>query len=581
MVSGFQCINPDCLNFTLEAEECCPLCGSILIVDERFRPYKILHNVQKPWSHKESQTFEAIHLKSGYRVVLRVVNSTDPKITTSLVEAVYALRQVHGLSVHQGIMRLIQDKAYFTWKILPDGPAASCMVTELVEGVPLDEWIENKGPIDQTLAIDWLKQLVDAANALHEEGFVHRDIKPANIIVKDDTQLVLVDLGAICFVDPVESLNRNISRGDETYPVIGSPRFMPPEQSEGKPLPVSDYYAIGQTIINLVTGIHPTDLPRIGSQPDRLDWREQASQISEKFADYLDLLVHPNYHFRPSNPERIVQYVSDPSVFNDSHASEHPSSRFTLKPKHLRVIRLLALAFFLTISIKAGAVYQARSEIYSVLEESNQLLEIGDSLTAIRILESAVREYPRSAVLRLNLGLAYFNIGNQEKAVENLEFALQIDESPIYYYNLGNILERSDLPLAIQNYQAAIASADDDSAIKSFAQNNIARLYLLNGQLEEAELLLNSIELDQIESPVSRAIVLKNRGWLLREQGKLDQALDALNQSIETDPTRPDAYCLMALITGNEDDRITCLSLYNPVDKPEIRLWKSELLITD
>ena len=225
------------------------------------------------------------------------------------MEAVLALRQVHAIAPQPGIAKLIKEKAYFTFKVLSEQAEAHAMVTEKVEGLPLKQWIEQSGAIEQDLAFDWLKQLITSAAALHEQGFLHRDIKPDNIIVTDDRQLVLIDFGTICRIDPRRSTNPQIKQGIETYPVSGSYGYMPPEQSEGRPEPASDYFAIARTLIHALTATHPSDLEQ---QPDSsIEWRSRAPQVSEPFAEFLDRLATPNHLYRPANASKIIEYVDD------------------------------------------------------------------------------------------------------------------------------------------------------------------------------------------------------------------------------------------------------------------------------
>ena len=77
------------------------------------------------------------------------------------MEAVLALRQVHAIAPHPGIAQLIQEKAYFTFQISPEQTEpeqaeAHAMVTQKVEGLPLNQWVEQQGALQQELASAWL-----------------------------------------------------------------------------------------------------------------------------------------------------------------------------------------------------------------------------------------------------------------------------------------------------------------------------------------------------------------------------------------------------------------------------------------
>ncbi|MBV9745876.1 MAG: serine/threonine protein kinase, partial [Acidobacteriia bacterium] len=77
---------------------------------------------------------------------------------------------------------------------LPSG--AGFLVTELVEGETLRDWLKRSGPgsnPDRKVAI--ARQVLEALRAAHSAGFVHRDLKPANIMVRYDSYVKVLDFG--------------------------------------------------------------------------------------------------------------------------------------------------------------------------------------------------------------------------------------------------------------------------------------------------------------------------------------------------------------------------------------------------
>jgi serine/threonine protein kinase len=87
---------------------------------------------------------------------------------------------------------------------------------------------------------------------------IHRDIKPSNILLGDSTanhpgQVYLIDFGSV-----------QAPQKGKTFTLVGTYGFMPPEQFGGRALPNSDLYSLGMTLIYLLTGINPTDLPLRG-----------------------------------------------------------------------------------------------------------------------------------------------------------------------------------------------------------------------------------------------------------------------------------------------------------------------------
>jgi serine/threonine protein kinase len=80
---------------------------------------------------------------------------------------------------------------------------------------------------------------------------LHRDIKPANVILRPDGAPALVDFGA------VRTVFRTAEEGGST--VVGTFGYMPFEQYMGQASPASDLYALGATLLHLITGRGPSE----------------------------------------------------------------------------------------------------------------------------------------------------------------------------------------------------------------------------------------------------------------------------------------------------------------------------------
>lgn len=570
-----QCVNTFCLQHNPEGSTHCQSCGSQLVINRRLRATKLLSSSSHAFAPREAKTFEAISLETEETVILRVVHSTDLRLTTSLLEAVSCLRLVHSTETNPGIMRLAEADGYFTWQILPGEPPSHFMVTQKVEGIPLDQWVDRVGILDEETAADWLKKLIESADALHRTGFLHQDIKPENVVFgDDDCQPVLIDLGAIRYINPVHSLNPAIRQGIEKYPIIGTPGYQASEQAEGHPNHTSDYYSIGCTLIYLLTGSHPTRLPTLDSDQDssRIVWRDRA-QVSEPFADLIDRLVATNQIYRPLTASDILGYLDD---LPDADSLPKQTRR-----RWLNAPLANAVAFFLVtagVSFVASTAFSVPGSISERLfSQANRLISTGAPEQAVPVLERAAQLAPDDADIRATLGLAYTISGEVDEAIDSYNVALELrPNDPSIHYNLASVYEQVDTQQAISNYQIA---AQEGSPIRDEAINNLARVYILEGDLEQADSLLKRRSSDII----TQAVLHKNQGWLRFEQGNFDQALTFLNQSIELDPTRPDAYCLMSIIKrrqgqANKADEITCLSLPTPEDRPEVQGWKRQII---
>ncbi len=113
------------------------------------------------------------------------------------------------------------------------------------------EIVDNK-PMDFKRAMQFSKDIATGMAVAHQAGVIHRDLKPANILVNDESLLKIVDFGVAAAA----------SSGDtqltKTGYVIGSPKYMAPEQILGKKVDeTADIYSVGVIMYEMVTGIPP------------------------------------------------------------------------------------------------------------------------------------------------------------------------------------------------------------------------------------------------------------------------------------------------------------------------------------
>ncbi|MEM6755462.1 MAG: serine/threonine protein kinase, partial [Cyanobacteria bacterium P01_C01_bin.38] len=93
-----------------------------------------------------------------------------------------------------------------------------------------------------------------------------------------------------------------------TITVVGTYGYMPPEQFGGRCVAASDLYSLGATLIFLITGLHPTELP----QKDLQIQFRQTANFSEEFADWLEWMTEPSLSQRFKSTEEAITALENP-----------------------------------------------------------------------------------------------------------------------------------------------------------------------------------------------------------------------------------------------------------------------------
>ena len=310
------CINPQCSSRDNPDDlERCLNCNSSLIINER---YRLIRPLRRPNRSHVTEIFEIDNL--GTVKILKVLTSERQRLIELFQQEAELLKQFQGVAVPR-------VDAYFVFS-LDNGSKLYCLVMEKIDGEDLLQWIAQNNPPDLTLAIDWLRQLGTILQQVHQVEVLHRDIKPSNIMICPNGQLKLIDFGTARKI--TNTYVEKLKEGELTR--VYSLGYTPPEQIAGKAGYQSDFFALGRTMIHLLTGVSPNDLPR-NEQTQQLLWRDRAPQVSSWFADLIDRLMQSSPEVRIQKSQFIFEQLAlnehqqpAKSIFNRDRVSYKLSS---------------------------------------------------------------------------------------------------------------------------------------------------------------------------------------------------------------------------------------------------------------
>jgi ABC-type branched-subunit amino acid transport system substrate-binding protein len=268
-----------------------------------------------------------------------------------------------------------------------------CLVMEKIEGVDLEKWIQSNPPasghLAESSAVNWLKQITEILDYVHQKNFFHRDIKPSNIMLRGTGQLVLIDFGTARYV------TQTVVNGHPVT-VIQSLGYTAPEQLTGQAVPQSDFYALGRTFVYLLTGKHPDTIIPLES------WRQQTQPfISEPFKDLIDQLMDPDPSQRTQSLQTQLNRLQS-SLTGDQTTIVRPRPNFLatlLKFLSKRFLLIAGVGLFSLLGILA--LYQLIPSIFfsSAAEicdqKTDDLLSCGEQIFVSKDALDPEKETPK------------------------------------------------------------------------------------------------------------------------------------------------------------------------------------------
>ena len=253
----------------------CIYCGKPMKVQLTIRHYQVLRTLGQGGMGTTYLAWDPSGVTAGHPqlLVLKQMNADMAKIAKAR-ELFQREADTLGLLSHPGIPKyydfFVEDEKKY-------------LAMELIHGQDLEKYVYRKGPVTLNQAVEWAIQTCDILDYLHGKNppLIHRDIKPANLMVRNsNNRIVVLDFGAV----------KEIGTAPGTR--IGAEGYCAPEQERGQPLTQSDLYAIGPTLIFLLTGENPFKFYRQQGRSFRFDVAKVPT-ITPKLKEVIDKVTEP------------------------------------------------------------------------------------------------------------------------------------------------------------------------------------------------------------------------------------------------------------------------------------------------
>ena len=239
-------------------------------------------------------TYKARHQDLNFPVVIKTPNSrlcrdaNYPKYVEGFRKEGRTLAKI-SQNHHPNIVRIID---FFEEDNLP------CLVMDFVKGENLYHLIQDKGILSEKFAIDYIKQIAAALSICHQNGIIHRDAHPGNMILRENSNtVILIDFGLAGNVNS-QSINQAANLA-----------FAPWEQMlETEKSATIDVYTLAASLFYFVTGDTPT--PSLARKMSNRDLIEP-KQLNSKISDKLNKAIIKGLELEPKNrPQSMEKWVA-------------------------------------------------------------------------------------------------------------------------------------------------------------------------------------------------------------------------------------------------------------------------------
>ena len=425
----------------------------IILVDR----YKILDVLGEGGSGK---TYRAIDKYDRSEVAIKILSLRgmgDWKTLELFEREAKILAQL----AHPAIPRYLD---YFQTEVA--GEDTFCLVQAIAPGRSLTAWIESRHLFSEIEIRQIATQILDILIYLQAftPPIIHRDLKPQNLLLSESGNISLVDFGAVR-----DTYHLTVTGGST---IVGTYGYMAPEQFRGQAVLATDLYGLGTTLLYLISGQDPADLP---VRQMKIDFRQRV-KTSPDFANWIDRLLEPIPEDRYRNATQALSFLNG-KVCARVPRPKHPISRIYQQGNNLKIVippiwlatRSSQITFFTATFLLLSALFGWWLMRIAILDERSWWLFLLGGIVVIpwmiRVLwhyfaavtcQSEIAVISRELICKTKIaGMSVKHIikiediksiRHQEVSILSLKDSIQfkISGQQYYPYNFGNYLEYTE-----------------------------------------------------------------------------------------------------------------------------------------
>lgn len=480
------------------------------------------------------------------------------------------------------------------------------IVTELIEGKTLRQFVSSKEPIRIDTVLRIGIQLAEALAAAHSVGIIHRDIKPENIMIRADGYAKLLDFG-LAKLSQMPNAD-NLSPQDATFfsintipgMILGSFPYMSPEQARGQQVDTrSDIFSLGVVLYELLTRCQPfrgetfghiiisileqepppisttADFP-IPAKLETIIQRMLAKNTESRYQNVRDLIgdfemLKQQLNFEAELARQSQTVMLNP-VVNDKTTTDNtiavlPFLNMSRSKNGDYFSDGLAEELLNVLSQIRGLRVAARTSAFSFKGKPATVSEIGKALNVASVLEGSVRianNRVRVAVQLVDVANGYHLWAERYDRTMDDIFAIQDDIAQRVVQELRarligeNVDADNSRHVISEIARASRGRADDPEAQRLMM---LGKYFLDRTTREDTDKAVSyfhqALDIDpeyaRCWAQLGRAYSIEaGRGWIDVEEG-FDRSREATRHALELEPELAEGYAQLGRIQLTHD----------------------------